>query len=83
MSLPAGGCAFVGGVFFAIRGAGQNRAGCLTENADRIAFVDRYQHPLIDDGVAFSVQKNQIGGAETAAGEDDCGRVCNCRVRNF
>lgn len=84
-SLAAGCGAFVGRMFFAIGCAGENRAGRLAENADGVAFVDGNEHALVDDGVAVTVQKHEIGRAETAAGENDGrgirnGGVCDLRV---
>ena len=62
---------------------GKNGSLRLTENTDRIAFINGDENPLIDDWIPFGVEKYEICRAETAACQNDRGGVGNRGIGNF
>src|SRR5690606_3248256 len=68
------------GMLLAVRCAGQDGAVRRAEDAYRIALVDRYEHAFVGDRIAVAVEQDEVCRAETAAGEDDGGRVGYRRI---
>jgi len=70
-------------MLFAIRRAGKHGSFRLAENANRIAFIDGDENAFIDDRIAIKIEKHEVCGSETAAGQDNGGGICDCGIGNF